>query len=48
MTYRLTVKPDGCYTAEGPESVGPMRVRDARGEVVVNPLFGFDGCMITP
>jgi ABC-2 type transport system permease protein len=48
LTYRLIVKPNGCYTAEGPESVGPMRVRDARGEIVINPLFAFDSCMITP
>jgi ABC-2 type transport system permease protein len=48
LTYRLTVKPDGCYTAEGPESVGPMHVRDAQGRTVVNPLFAFDGCMVTP
>lgn len=48
-TYNLVVRPDGCYTAEGPASVvGPLHVRDAQRRTVINPLFAFDGCIISP
>jgi hypothetical protein len=45
--YSLTVRPNGCYTAEGPPAViGPPRIHRAGGGAVVNPLYAFDGCMI--
>jgi ABC-2 type transport system permease protein len=49
VTYSVIVRPNGCYTAEGPDSVvGPLHIRDAQGRTVINPLFAFDGCMISP
>jgi ABC-2 type transport system permease protein len=47
--YTLTVRANGCYTAEGPASViGPLHIRTAGGGRAVNPLYAFDGCMIAP
>jgi ABC-2 type transport system permease protein len=47
--YTLTVKPNGCYTAEGPPSViGPQHIRTSGGKTALNPLYAFDGCMIVP
>lgn len=46
--YDVTVKPDGCYTAEGPPSfVGPSSLPIRPGHSVLNPLFQFDGCFDT-
>jgi ABC-2 type transport system permease protein len=47
--YTLSIRPDGCYTAEGPpEVIGPLHIRGAGGGTAINPLFAFDGCMIAP
>ena len=47
--YTLTVRPNGCYTAEGPpEVIGPLHMRKAGGGTAINPLLAFDGCMIAP
>ncbi len=47
--YTLTVKPNGCYTADGPPSViGPQHIRTTDGATALNPLYAFDGCMIVP
>ena len=47
--YSVTVKPDGCYTAEAPASmIGPPRLRTPDGGTAMNPLSAFDGCMIAP
>ncbi|MDQ3216834.1 MAG: ABC transporter permease [Actinomycetota bacterium] len=49
VSYSITVRPNGCYTAEGPPLViGPLRIQKAGGGVAVNPLYAFDGCMIAP
>jgi hypothetical protein len=49
VSYTITVRPNGCYTAEGPPSViGPLRLKGAGGRVAVNPLYAFDSCMIAP
>lgn len=45
--YSLTVKPDGCFTADGdgPADLnGDATISDAHGQIVVNPLWAFDGC----
>lgn len=45
--YELTVKSNGCYTADGdgPASVnGAQNVINGRGHPVLNPLWEFDGC----
>jgi hypothetical protein len=49
VTFSVVVRPNGCFTAEGPDSVvGPLHIRDAQRRTVINPLFAFDGCMISP
>lgn len=45
--YSLSVKPDGCFTADGdgPADLnGDATITDVDGEVVVNPLWAFDTC----
>jgi hypothetical protein len=45
VNYDVTVKPNGCYTAEGPESfIGPLTIHRPNGAPVLNPLFRFNGC----
>ena len=45
VDYDVTVKANGCYTAEGPPAfIGPLTIRDRHGRPHVNPLFRFDGC----
>lgn len=45
--YSLTVRADGCFTAEGD---GPMDLNGTKtivaqdGQAVINPLWAFDGC----
>jgi hypothetical protein len=49
VDYTLTIRPNGCYTAEGPPTViGPLHIKKAGGGTAINPLFAFDGCMIAP
>ena len=49
VDYTLTIRPNGCYTAEGPPAViGPLHIKGAGGGTAINPLFAFDGCMIAP
>jgi ABC-2 type transport system permease protein len=49
VDYAVTIRPNGCYTAEGQRSViGPLHIQTADGSVAVNPLYAFDGCMIAP
>ncbi len=45
VNYGVTVKPNGCYTAEGPESfIGPLTIHRPDGSPILNPLFRFNGC----
>ena len=47
--YTVAIRPNGCYTADGPpEVIGPLHIRKAGGATAINPLFAFDGCMIAP
>jgi ABC-2 type transport system permease protein len=49
VEYSITVRPNGCYTAEAAPSVtGPLNLRKVQGGTTRNPLFAFDGCMIPP
>jgi ABC-2 type transport system permease protein len=46
--YDVNVRPNGCYTADGPPSfVGPATIRRPGHGLVGNPLFVFDGCFDT-
>lgn len=43
--YDVTVKPNGCYTAEGPEAfIGPLTIHRPDGSTILNPLFRFTSC----
>jgi ABC-2 type transport system permease protein len=43
--YDVTVKPNGCYTAEGPEAfIGPLTIHRPNGPPILNPLFRFQSC----
>jgi hypothetical protein len=43
--YSINVKPDGCFTADGPTDLnGTPTVVDFDGKTVINPLWAFDGC----
>jgi ABC-2 type transport system permease protein len=47
-TYSVTVRPDGCFTADGDgpaDLVGSQTLVDAEGATVLNPLWAFDGCL---
>jgi ABC-2 type transport system permease protein len=47
--YSVTVRPNGCFTAEGQAAVvGPLHMKTPDGGTVINPLSAFDGCMIPP
>src|SRR6478609_1125649 len=47
--YSISVRPDGCYTADAPASlVGPLHMRTPDGGTTINPLSAFDSCMIAP
>jgi ABC-2 type transport system permease protein len=49
VDYTITVRPNGCYTAEGqPAVIGPLHLKTPDGGTALNPLYAFDGCMIAP
>lgn len=46
VVYDVVLRPDGCWTADGPPSVvGGATVVDVEGRTRVNPLAGIDGCL---
>ena len=48
LVYSLTVRPDGCYTAEDPPvAMGRRTITTAAGKTVTNPVFAIDGCFAT-
>lgn len=45
FSYDVTVKPDGCWSAEnGPPSLGALDIRTKQGKLVPNPVYMVDGC----
>jgi ABC-2 type transport system permease protein len=47
--YSVTIRPNGCYTAEGQAAIiGPLHMKTPDGSTTINPLSAFDGCMIAP
>ncbi|MDA0158980.1 hypothetical protein OM076_01785 [Solirubrobacter ginsenosidimutans] len=45
FNWNLTVKPDGCWTAEGtPVQLGGQTIRTRAGKTVANPIYAVDGC----
>lgn len=48
FTYELSVRADGCYTADGsPSLIGGAMLTTPSGANKVNPLFEFYGCFDT-
>jgi ABC-2 type transport system permease protein len=46
VLYEVVLKPDACYTADGPPAVvGALRMHDLEGRQVLNPIYAFDGCL---
>lgn len=46
VVYEVVLKPQGCFTAEGPpDVVGDVRVRGTDGALRLNPVYAFDGCL---
>lgn len=46
VLYEVVLKPEGCFTADGPPGVvGDARVVAVDGTRHVNPLYAFDGCL---
>ena len=48
VTYDVTLKPDGCYTAETGMTLGALLVDNKQGKPFINPVYAFDGCFGTP
>ncbi|HLH58679.1 MAG TPA: ABC transporter permease [Streptosporangiaceae bacterium] len=44
----VTVKANGCYTAESGSSLGALLMKSYRDKTYINPLYAFDGCFGTP
>jgi hypothetical protein len=48
QSFEVQLKPDGCWTADGPPAVQPAELVDAvDGSRTPNPLSEFDGCLDT-
>ena len=48
QSFEMQVKPDGCWTADGPPTTQPAELVDAvDGTRTPNPLSEFDGCLDT-
>ena len=48
QSFELQLKPDGCWTADGPPTTQPAELVDAvDGTRTPNPLSEFDGCLDT-
>ena len=47
LNYDVDVRPNGCFTAHGPPSVGGAVLRGHRAAGTPNPLYAFDGCFET-
>lgn len=46
VAYEVALKPDGCFTADGPPAVvGDAHITAADGRWRVNPVYAFDGCL---
>ena len=46
QSFEVRLKPDGCWTADGPPGTQPATLTDAQsGLVRSNPLSQFDGCL---
>ena len=48
VTYDVTLKANGCYTAETGMTLGALLVDNEQGKPFINPVYGFDGCFGTP
>jgi ABC-2 type transport system permease protein len=44
----VTLKANGCYTAEAGSALGALLMNSWQGKTFINPLYAFDGCFGTP
>jgi ABC-2 type transport system permease protein len=44
----VTLKANGCYTAEAGSALGALLITSWQGKTFINPLYAFDGCFGTP
>jgi hypothetical protein len=45
FNWNVTVKPNGCWTAEGtPPQLGGQTIHTRTGKTVSNPIYAVDGC----
>lgn len=46
QAFEVRLRPDGCWTADGPPGTQPATLTDAQtGSLRTNPLSEFDGCL---
>ena len=48
VTFDVSLKPNGCYTAEAGAAFGALLVGNEQGKPFINPVYAFDGCFGTP
>jgi hypothetical protein len=48
VTFDVSLKPNGCYTAEAGAACGALLVGNEQGKPFINPVYAFDGCFGTP
>jgi len=45
FNWNVTVKPNGCWTAEGtPPQLGGQSIKTRAGKTVADPIYAVDGC----
>jgi hypothetical protein len=44
----VTLKANGCYTAEAGSALGALLLDSWQGKTFINPVYAFDGCFGTP
>jgi hypothetical protein len=44
----VTLKANGCHTAEAGSALGALLLNSWQGKTFINPLYAFDGCFGTP
>jgi len=48
VTFDVTLKPNGCYSAEAGAAFGALLINNEQGKPFINPVYAFDGCFGTP
>lgn len=48
VSFDVTLKPDGCYSADAGAAYGALLIPGEHGRAFINPVYAFDGCFGTP